>query len=225
MRIPLPPRLTGALAVALILAAATAAPDPLLDAVRRGDLATVRSLLQGRANPNTAQPSGLSALHLAAQRGSIEIAKHLIDAGATVNAPTDRGGYTPLHLAAGAGQTEMVSFLLFARADVDAVTADRVTPLHLAAQAQNGEGAVRELIRRGAPVNAREATADLTPIMFADAAGRAAAVRELLAAGADPGAASPETAGLLLRLGAEIACLDTDVGGADARCRDPAGLE
>jgi ankyrin repeat protein len=171
------------LAVALLSSAATP-PDPLLDAVKRNDVATVRSLLQSRKDPNTAQPDGLTALHLAAELGHIEIAKHLVDAGATVNASTPLEGYTPLHLAAGSARTEMVAFLLFARADVDAVAgASGITPLHLAAQAPNGEAAVRELIRRGAPLDAREANGR-TPLMLAETAGHAAAVRELIAAGA-----------------------------------------
>jgi ankyrin repeat protein len=193
----------------------------LLDAVKRGDLATVRSLLQSRKDPNTAQPDGLSALHLAAQLGDIEIAKHLIDAGAKVDVKTRWGGYTPLHLAAGAARGEMVSFLLFARADMDVVSTTGVTPLHLAAQAGNGQDMVRVLVRRGAPMNAREFQTGQTPLMFAEAAGQSAAMRELLVGGAEAGAAAPGTAELLLRIAVEIKCLDADVRAADADCPKP----
>jgi len=197
-------RFTCAWAVLALVTAvpvrAQVAPDPLLDAVERGDLATARSLLQGRKDPNTAQVDGLSALHLAAQHGFVEIAKHLVDSGADVEATTRIEGFTPLHLAAGAADLEMVEFLLFVRANPRVVTtASGVTPLHLAAQALNGEGVVRALIRRGAPVDARESTAGQTPLMFAAVAGRAAAVRELLSAGADP-AITPELSDLLQRM-------------------------
>ena len=177
---------TGRLACALIavalLSAAAVPPDPLLDAVRRNDVATVRSLLLNRKDPNTADADGRTALHLAAELGHIEIAKHLVDAGAIKDATTSLEGYTPLHLAAGAAQTDMVIFLLVIRVKMDAVaTSNGVTPLHLAAQAPNGEASVRELIRRGASVDARDADGR-TPLMLAEAAGRTAAVRELEAA-------------------------------------------
>src|SRR5688572_10587672 len=86
--------------------AAQATPDPLLDAVERGDLATVRSLLQRRKDANTAREDGFSALHLAAQHGFVEIAKHLVDSGANIGTKTPTEGHTPLHLAAGAAQLE-----------------------------------------------------------------------------------------------------------------------
>jgi ankyrin repeat protein len=185
--------------LASVPVAAQAAPDPLLDAVQRGDLATARSLLQARRDPNRAQADGRSALHLAAQLGFVEIAKHLVDSGADINAMTPAEGYTPLHLAAGAAKLEMVEFLLFVRADPGLVATSGVTPLHLAAQALNGERVVRALIRRGATVDALEATAGQTPLMFAAAAGRAASVQVLLDAGADP-AITPELVELLQRM-------------------------
>jgi ankyrin repeat protein len=193
----------AAVAVALLASfpvAAQVAPDPLLDAVQRGDLATARSLLQGRTNPNTTKADGVSALHLAAQLGFVEIAKHLVDSGADINAQRPADGYTPLHLAADAAKLEMVEFLLFVRANPSIVaTTSGVTPLHLAAQALNGERVVRALIRRGATVDALDATAGQTPLMFAAAAGRAASVQVLLDAGADP-AISPELVELLQRM-------------------------
>jgi ankyrin repeat protein len=198
-------RIACAFAVAALLtsvpgAAQVVAPDPLLDAVERGDLATARSLLQGRTDPNAAQADGLSALHKAAQLGLVEIAKHLVDAGADVEARTRDEGYTPLHLAAGAANLEMVEFLLFVRAKSSVpATTSGVTPLHLAAQALNGESVVRALIRRGATVDALESTAGQTPLMFAALAGRAAAARVLLDAGADP-ATSLELSDLLQRM-------------------------
>ena len=66
------------LAVALLSAAAP--PDPLLDAVKRNDVATVRSLLQSRKDPNTAQPDGLTALHLAAELGPV-LEEQVVDGG------------------------------------------------------------------------------------------------------------------------------------------------
>src|SRR5207244_4181786 len=58
--------------------------------------------------------------------------------------------------------------------------------LHLAAKALNGEATVRELVRRGASVNALEKQGQ-TALMFAAAEGRPRTILELLEGGADPG--------------------------------------
>jgi ankyrin repeat protein len=184
-----PHRLAGftsaVLAIALLTAAAPGDRE-LLDAVKRGDVAGVQAQLRAGADPNAAQGDGLTALHIAAQTGNLEITRTLLGARANVSAKTRLGDYTPLHLAAGGGHTTVVRALMDAGADVNAVTAyTGVTPLHLAAKAVGGETVVKTLIERGAAVNVREAAAGQTPLMFAAAAGRAASVRELLRGGAD----------------------------------------
>ena len=182
-------RALGGAVFAIALLAAAVVPDDraLLDAARRGDVAAVRSLLKEGADPNAAQGDGLTALHLAAEVGQVEIAKVLLGAGAKVEAQTRIGGYTPLHLASQRGYASVVLALIEAGADPRGVTTTSgVTPLHLAGKALTGENAVRALIEHGAVVDAREKTSGQTPLMFAAAAGRTAAVRELLSHGADP---------------------------------------
>ncbi len=176
----------AALALALLTGAVVPA-EPLLDATKQGDVEAVRSLLDGGADPNVAQGDGLTALHIAAQEGQLEIVKLLLGAGAKVEPPTRIGDYTPLHLAGRSGQVEVVSVLLEAGANPAVVaTTTGTTPLHLAAKALDGESAVRLLLEHGAPVNAQETTAGQTPLMFAASYGRSASVRELLSHGADP---------------------------------------
>ena len=182
---------TGAvLAFALSAGATNAAPqqdNPLLNATKRGDVVAVRSLLEGGADPDAARGDGLSALHLAAQQGSLEIAQLLIGSGATVEAKTRIGDYTPLHLASGGAHASVVRALIDAGADPAAITSRTgVTPLHLAAKALNGESTVRTLLEHGVAVDAREYAAGQTALMFAAARGRAASVRELLSHDADP---------------------------------------
>src|SRR5688572_8318153 len=126
-----------------LLTGASSPPDPLLEAVERGDAAGVRALLRGGANPSVARGDGLTALHVAAQTGNLEIARLLIDARADVRAETRIGAYTPLHLAAGRGHADVIDALLDAGADVAArTTSTGVTPLHLAAKAMDGDAAV-----------------------------------------------------------------------------------
>ena len=202
--------LTGA-ALAFALLGASVLPDDqaLLNAARTGDVVAVRAALKGGADVNAAQGDGLTALHLAAQEGNLEIVKVLIVAKANVEAKSRIGAYTPLHLAAGAGQTLVVRALLAAGASPSEVTSTTgVTPLHLAAKALNGEAAVQALLEKGAPVNAREISSGQTALTFASAAGRAAAVKVLLQHGADP-SISTEGVDLLQRVAIDRAATKT----------------
>ena len=189
-----------ALATVLLAGAVPAADSPLLDATKRGDEAAVRSLLAEGADPNVAQGDGLTALHLAAQAGNLEIAELLLAGGAKVEAQTRIGGYTALHVASQGAHGAVVSVLLAAGANAGAVTTTTgVTPLHLAAKAMDGEDAVKALLEHGAPVNAQESSAGQTALMFAASHGRTASVRELLSHRADP-AISTEVVDALKRM-------------------------
>ena len=139
----------SSLVLAVALLAAGILPDDraLLDAARRGDVAAVRAALKDGADVNAAQGDGLTGLHLAAQSGSLEVAKVLLAAGAKADAKTRIGAYTPLHLASQGAHLLVVRALLDAGADVKAATTNTgVTPLHLAAQAIGGEATVAELV-------------------------------------------------------------------------------
>jgi ankyrin repeat protein len=179
--------------VALLLAApagpllAGAAEAPLAVAAMRQDLAAVRTLLAGGADPNTPQGDGMTALHWAAERGQADIAAALLGAGARLTAVTRLGAYTPLHLAARRGHDAVALRLIAAGAEVSAVATTGVTPLHLAAAAGT-RATIDALLAKGAAVDAREPQWGQTPLMFAAAAGRTEAVKALVAHGADPGA-------------------------------------
>lgn len=70
------------------------------------------SLLHKHREPRTGTP-----LHVAADKGQLEVARLLIKRGAAVNAVTDSGDITPIHDAAFSGRLEMVKFLLAQGAD------------------------------------------------------------------------------------------------------------
>ena len=162
-------------------------PDsPVADAAARGDVETVRSLVKQGEDVNAAQGDGMTALHWAAQEGSLELAEVLIHAGARVDALTRLGSYTPLHLASQRGHAAVVKALLAARADANApTTTGAVRPLHFAAESGSVE-AVHALVDRDADVNTAEQQWGHTPLMFAAAENRAAAITALLQRGADP---------------------------------------
>jgi ankyrin repeat protein len=159
----------------------------LVEAAMSGDAAAVRTLLAQGLDVNQAAGDGMSALHAAAERGSVAIVGLLIEKGAAVEPKTRIGSYTPLHLAARGGHATVAAKLLESGADPNAVTTTGgATPLHLAAAAMGGEATVAALLRSGADPNAREASAGQTPLMFAAAENRAATIRELMRHGADP---------------------------------------
>lgn len=77
---------------------------------------------------NDGDESGQTALHFAADRGSIDCLKLLVEAGANVNA-TDCDGIGVLQTALSAGlNVESVGILLEAGADPDACDADGDSP-------------------------------------------------------------------------------------------------
>jgi uncharacterized protein len=181
-------RLTSSRCVVLLVAIAaatvSAAPETVLDAVSRADLETVRQLLKSGADVNAARPDGISALHLAAGAGDVEIARVLITAGANVGASTTLLGSKPLHMAAENGHAAVVDLLLARGADPNAADRLGTTPLMLATRSGDAKS-VTALLDGGADPNARETAKGETALMFAAAYGRAAAASVLLDRGAD----------------------------------------
>src|SRR5262245_58153927 len=111
-------RITGTCIVILILSATTfaAARSEVAEAAMKGDKAAVRTLIQQKADVNTPQPDGATALHWAAYRGDKELADMLIKAGANARA-ANREGATPLWLASINGDAPMIAALIAAGAD------------------------------------------------------------------------------------------------------------
>src|SRR5436305_8122 len=93
---------------------------PLIDAIKNGDRAAVRSLIEHGANVNAASADGTTALAWAVNRDDVESAELLIRARANVNAATDYG-VTPLSLACTNRNAVLVEALLKAGANPHAI--------------------------------------------------------------------------------------------------------
>ena len=156
---------------------------PLIDAVKRQDVSTIRGLLAQGADVNAPEPDGTTALHWAAQHGNAQIVDALLAAGGNVHA-TNRYGIQPLLLACEAGQVAIVGRLLGAGADANIATPGGQTALMTAARTGKAE-AVKLLLTRGAAVDAAEPLRGQTALMWAAVEGHVEAIDALIAGGAD----------------------------------------
>jgi len=124
-----------------------------------------------------------AALAAAADKGCIDLARRLLDDGASL-ASRDRLGAMPLARAAKAGHADIVELFLERGADINARDLDGGTAL-FAASEQDNPSAVQSLIGHGADVNT-PGRSGLTPIAAASFAGTDQVVGLLLDKGGDP---------------------------------------
>lgn len=150
---------------------------PLALAVRHGNDAVVRVMLQNGASPDASNFRGQSALHLAAGAANVVAMRLLLDAGAFVGA-VDRDGATPLHCVAVARRSSPPS----TADDAAAAAVDSAVDANIAS-------CVSLLKERGALLSARDNDGE-TPLHWAAREANAAALRALLDAGADASACS-----------------------------------
>jgi uncharacterized protein len=156
----------------------------LIDAVKGGDAAAVRSLLARHTlDVNAAEADGSTALHWAAQRDNLEMADLLLAAGANAKAAT-RYKITPLTLACTNGDAAMIQHLLKAGADPNGASEEGQTPLMTAALTGKAD-AIKVLLTAGAKVNAAEPYKGQTALMWAASEGNADAEAMLIEFGAD----------------------------------------
>lgn len=173
----------SALLVALVLAAPAGTDTRLADAAMKRDTATIRTLLQQKADANAPGKDGTPALHWVVRVDDLETAQLLIRAGADVKL-ADRYGVTPLYLACANGNAAMIKLLLDSGADPNTVDPTGETALMTATKIGNLES-VRVLIDRGAKVDTADATYKQTALMIAVREDHADVVRLLIEKGAD----------------------------------------
>lgn len=179
----------GSLLLMAVLVMPAPVDAPLADAAMQGDLARVRLLLESSSDVNQAHGDGTTALHWAAYRDDLELARLLVEAGADASATTRNGAFTPLLMAARNGNAAMIKLLAEAGADARAVNENGTTALMLAA-ASGKRDAVLKLLELGVDPNATDTLNEQTAVMFAAATNAAGAIRLLANAGADLNARS-----------------------------------
>ena len=128
------------------------------------DIEQLKLHLARKTDVTKADERGYTALVYAANVGSAEAVKLLLDAGAKVNAKAG-DGRTALIGAVQGGYKDVVDALLAAGADAKAQDEAKTTPLHIAA-AMGHKEIVEALIKAGADVNAEDRLSQ-TPLILA----------------------------------------------------------
>ena len=175
--------LMGAVVSAAMSAVVHAGAATLIDAVKDGNHASVRSLLQQKTNVNAAEADGTTALHWAVRADDQELVRLLLRAGADAR-KANRYGVTPLQLAAVNGSVVLSKALLEAGADPNAVLPEGETILMTAARTGQPE-LVQLLLDRGANLKAHEQWYGENALIWAVAENHADAARVLIDHGAD----------------------------------------
>ena len=187
-------RLLIGLTFAVLLAgappAAAAVDVPLVDAVKVGDAARIRALIDDGADVNQAEPDGTTPLHWAAYGADVEATRLLLGAGAVANTG-NRYGVRPLSLACISGSPGVVAALLDAGANPNSTLTEGETALMTAARSGNVD-VVELLLDAGADPNAQEHWKGQTALMWTAAEGHAPIVPALVRYGADIGARSKQ---------------------------------
>ena len=167
--------------VALLLVAVADAAD-LPAAAEKQDWSGLESQLIAKADVNTTQADGTTALHWAAYHDKNDLVNRLLAAGAKADR-ANRYGITPLLLACQNGNESIVKALLEAGADANVKQRGGETALMVAARTGK-PGAVKALLDSGAKIDAQDHTGQ-TALMWAAAEGHSEVITLLAAKGSD----------------------------------------
>ena len=128
--------------------------DKLFAAVKKGNVAEVKRLLEGGLDVNARDEFAETPLHWAARIGDVRMAELLIKYGGDINARNNAEN-TPLHVAVAYGHLDMAEFLINHGGDINAKNEEGWTPLHVAVF--NGHlSLVKLLLEKGADPSIRD---------------------------------------------------------------------
>ena len=159
----------------------TSNENTLLNALKTGDLTSIKYLLSQGAEINKVVAHVGTPLLVAAQYGDLEAVKYLLSQGAKIDKTAAHVG-TPLLAASRNGHLEIIKYLLSQGADIKKEVALVGTPLLVASGVGRME-VVKYLLSQGADIN-KEVALVGTPLLVAAREGRMEVVKYLLSQGA-----------------------------------------
>ncbi|KAI3822660.1 hypothetical protein L1987_10255 [Smallanthus sonchifolius] len=118
--------------------------DTLSVAARKGDIRTIKRLLEDGVTINGPDQHGWTVLHRASFKGRADIVQILVKKGVDIDA-RDEDGYTALHCAVESGHADVIELLVKKGADVDARTNKGATAMQIAVSL-NYTGIIRVLV-------------------------------------------------------------------------------
>lgn len=127
--------------------------DAMGGAIVRGDIATIRSLLATHPQLLHVYEMRKNWLHLAAQKGNVDIMALMLDAGLPIDQPTTDGGDTALSIAATQRRYQACIWLLDHGADINYGLKKKATPVFSAIYGNSLE-IVDLFVKRGADLTA-----------------------------------------------------------------------
>lgn len=140
--------------------------NALVLAANRDHASVLKELLQHGANVNGQDHRGYTALHEAAENGSENLARILVEEyHADLHAKLLNGSF-PIHIGAQSGRDECVKFFLSKNVDINCVNDERRTPLHTAVDNRRAS-TVRVLVAAGARLDLVDQH-DMTPLDLAE---------------------------------------------------------
>jgi ankyrin repeat protein len=169
-------------ALILALHSARATQSALADAAEKRDWPAVLSQLKAKADVNSPQADGTTALHWAVHHDDLATTKALLAAGANVSAANNYG-VPALSLACVNGNESIVRALLDAGADPNTTLRGGESVLMTAARTGR-IGPVAALLDKGAKVEATDRKGQ-TALIWAAAEGQSEVVNLLIKSGAD----------------------------------------
>ncbi len=156
-------------------------PEKFYSAIRQNNLTELKALLDQKADANVADDRGITPLMYAAEIGSVEAMRLLIDRGADVNRQNAFGSTA---LMWSVSDPAKVRLLLDHGADVNITARSGRTALIVAAFTNPSAEVVRLLLQKGAKVGVMDQR-HVTPMNAATFGNDTETVRLLLQAGAD----------------------------------------
>jgi ankyrin repeat protein len=157
-------------------------PEKFYSAIRGNNLTELKTLLDQKAIPDAADDHGITPLMFAAEIGSLDAMRLLLDRGADVNAQNAFGSTALMWAVSDPAE---VRLLLEHGAQVNTAAKSGRTALIIAAFANPSAEVVRLLLAKGAKVDVMDKR-HVTPLNAATFGNDTATVRLLLEAGGDP---------------------------------------